>query len=73
MASQNTDGSPVMTRNYVYDHPQHGQIVIKEHSYEHPSFAGQVAEKPHFNIGIYNGPNQRAGNIPNVSGHYTFD
>ncbi|MGY4751936.1 polymorphic toxin-type HINT domain-containing protein [Pannonibacter sp. Q-1] len=70
---RNADGSPVMTRNYVYDHPVHGQVVIKEHSLGHPQFTGQAAANPHFNVGIFRGQGERAGNIPGVSGHYVFD
>jgi hypothetical protein len=67
------NGNRVMTRNYVYDHPEYGQVVIKEHSLGHPQFTGQAATNPHFNIGIFNGEGVKAGNIPGVSGHYVFN
>ena len=78
---RNADGTPqldekgqiITTRNYVYDHPEHGQIVIKEHSEGHPQFTGQAASNPHFNIGIFRGQGERAGSIPGVSGHYIFN
>jgi hypothetical protein len=69
----NPDGSPIMTRNYVYDHPTHGEVVISEHSLGHANFTGTPAAQPHFNIGIFRGQGERAGRIEGVSGHYTFD
>lgn len=69
---RNPDGSPVMTRNYVYNHPQHGRVVIKEHSKGHSSFQGQAAYNPHLNVGKFNGEGQKATNISGISGHYLF-
>jgi hypothetical protein len=68
-----TNGNVVTTRNYVYNHPEHGQIVVKEHSLGHPQYTGQAAANPHFNVGIFNGEGVKAGSIPGVSGHYVFN
>jgi len=61
----------------VYDHPELGQVVVKEHSLGHPAFSGQAAGEPHFNIEQYHGMGadgaHLTSSIPNVSGHYTFD
>jgi hypothetical protein len=70
-------GQIITTRNYVYDHPELGQVVVKEHSLGHPAFSGHAAGQPHFNIEQYHGVGadgaHLTSSIPNVSGHYTFD
>ncbi|WP_120501496.1 HNH/endonuclease VII fold putative polymorphic toxin [Roseovarius sp. EL26] len=69
-------GQLIETRNYVYDHPKYGQIVVKEHSVGHPAYSGKPASQPHFNIERYHGETNgkhQTSSISDVSGYYTFD
>jgi hypothetical protein len=74
--ARDANGKIIETRNYVYEHPEFGDIVLKEHSIGHSAFSGNASKK-HFNIEKFHGVDETGqsitSSISDISGHYYWD
>jgi RHS repeat-associated protein len=64
------DGKPIYTREYQFDSPDNGVVIIQDHSAGHPYFGGEAAS-PHFNV--RRADNKRNSSVPGTKKHYNYN
>ncbi|WP_256257891.1 HNH/endonuclease VII fold putative polymorphic toxin, partial [Pseudomonas citronellolis] len=74
-----SNGVPIMTREYHYTNIDGTRVVIQEHSRGHKEFSEEsAAGKPHFNVREYDEATGNAARtktlyLKSVAGHYVFE
>ncbi|MFJ3822033.1 HNH/endonuclease VII fold putative polymorphic toxin [Streptomyces nodosus] len=67
----NPDGTPVMTREYVFTRGGGDRVIIQDHSAGHYYGEGGVGDQgPHLNVRPFE--NARTGKVPGTAQHYEY-
>ncbi|MCX2967402.1 MULTISPECIES: HNH/endonuclease VII fold putative polymorphic toxin [Streptomyces] len=67
----NPDGTPVLTREYVFTREEGDRVIIQDHSAGHYYGEGGVGDQgPHLNVRPFENP--RTGKVPGTAQHYEY-
>ncbi|MEU4594239.1 HNH/endonuclease VII fold putative polymorphic toxin [Micromonospora aurantiaca (nom. illeg.)] len=67
----NSDGTPVMTREYIFTRSDGSRVIIQDHSAGHSFGQGGVGDQGrHLNVRPFENP--RTGKVPGTAQHYEY-
>lgn len=70
-AIMGANGSPIITREYIFKRNNGDKVIIQDHSAGHYYGEGGVGDQgPHFNARPFDNP--RTGKVPGTAQHYEY-